>query len=196
MDGLLQSATGWIIAGMFAMAGGAIAIWALFGDRSRGRRRCPRCWYDMSGIAGSLRCPECGHQASAMQETLRTRRRKIPATIGFVIAVCLPSVMLYEHAARSGWIYLVLPKWKVLSSTQVQGFSVQFLEVRNPNAKDWSRKLRIRRGGDTVLKLPGFYFTVGAPVTSNNVTKTIGLGDDITGDGRPDLVVIEDSGGS
>ncbi len=40
------------------------AIWllsALFRDRSRGRLRCPRCWYDMAGAG--LTCPECGKQA-------------------------------------------------------------------------------------------------------------------------------------
>ena len=150
----------------------------------------------MAGAPGTLRCPECGHQARTKPEMHRTRRRKAPAALGFVIAGSLPSFMLYQHAVQAGWVYLLLPKWKVLSSAQVRGFSVQSLEVRNPSAKDWSRKLRIQRQGDTLLEIPGFYFTIGAPVISNNVKKTIGLGDDITGDGTPNLVIIEDFGGS
>ena len=29
-----------------------MAWWALFADRSRNRRRCPRCWYDMAYTPG------------------------------------------------------------------------------------------------------------------------------------------------
>ena len=38
---------GWLL----AAAGFALFAWALFRDRSRGRKRCPKCWYDMTGGA-------------------------------------------------------------------------------------------------------------------------------------------------
>lgn len=186
----------WSIIAILGILGGAIAYRALFADRSRGRRRCKKCWYDMSGVAGSLRCPECGRQFKCESDLHRTRRRKIPAIVGLIIALALPTFMLYKHAAQAGWVYLILPKWKVIDNVSVQGFEVQTLEIRNPSAKDWSRKLRIQRDGETLFQIPGFYFTVGAPVTSNGAKKTVGLGDDITGDGKADLVIIEDSGGS
>ena len=51
------------------MAGGApLLVWAMFGDRARGRRRCPRCWYDMSG-ATLLKCPECGREGCEVHDT-------------------------------------------------------------------------------------------------------------------------------
>lgn len=57
---------------------GAVAIllmgWAMFSDRSRGRRRCPACWYDMSGARG-LMCPECGKTVKSERGWHRTRRR-------------------------------------------------------------------------------------------------------------------------
>ena len=49
-------------------------MWALFWDRSRGRRRCPRCWYDMEGVPGK-RCPECGRDARRERSLFRTRRQ-------------------------------------------------------------------------------------------------------------------------
>lgn len=51
----LCTLAGWTLTG----AGLLMLLWALFRDRSRGRRRCPRCWYDMAGVPG-LQCPECG----------------------------------------------------------------------------------------------------------------------------------------
>lgn len=77
------SATDWLIllgslvgCGLFTAA----AWWALFSDRARGRRRCPRCWFDMSHTAG-LRCTECGHLAGGEANLRHTRRRPV---IGFM----------------------------------------------------------------------------------------------------------------
>ncbi len=47
---------------------------ALFRDGPKGRRRCPRCWYDMSATEGR-RCPECGREARSERALRRTRRR-------------------------------------------------------------------------------------------------------------------------
>ena len=31
-----------------------LVLWGLWGDRSKGRPRCPKCWYDMRGtVAGT-----------------------------------------------------------------------------------------------------------------------------------------------
>jgi hypothetical protein len=61
---------GWTL----AAAGLLLLLWSLFWDRSRGRRRCPKCWYDMSGVPG-LACPECGRAATNEVGFARTRRR-------------------------------------------------------------------------------------------------------------------------
>ncbi|MCH7547586.1 MAG: HEAT repeat domain-containing protein [Planctomycetes bacterium] len=57
---------------------GIFGLWlmyrAMFADRSRGRRRCPKCWYDMSGTE-SLRCPECGRAAKTEKSFYKARRR-------------------------------------------------------------------------------------------------------------------------
>ena len=71
---LLRNVTYW---NSLAAAVGAFAlvclIWAYRGERSRGRRRCPRCWYDMRG--SGLQCPECGHEVASIRGLYRPRRR-------------------------------------------------------------------------------------------------------------------------
>jgi HEAT repeat protein len=56
-----------------AVAGLAITLAALFGDCSRGRWRCPRCWYDLRGT-DSLTCSECGKTQQSQRAFYRTRR--------------------------------------------------------------------------------------------------------------------------
>ena len=59
----------WVLLG----AGLFVLFRALFGDRARGRRRCPKCWYDMAGLPPRtvkeererFVCPECGARSSA-----------------------------------------------------------------------------------------------------------------------------------
>ena len=54
-------------------AGCALTAWGLFGDRSKNRRRCPRCWYDMRGSRGYV-CSECGHDAVEVRRLYKDRR--------------------------------------------------------------------------------------------------------------------------
>lgn len=70
-------------AAMFALLAGALAFvavgvgavwWALFRDKPRGRRRCPRCWHDLSATPG-MTCGECGFAARDEADFARTRRR-------------------------------------------------------------------------------------------------------------------------
>lgn len=63
--------TGAIFLGVLAIL---VATWALFADSSRGRKRCPACWYDMSA-SPTLTCPECGRTAAGPRALHRTRRR-------------------------------------------------------------------------------------------------------------------------
>lgn len=64
----------WLTGGLLGALGLWLLYWSLLRDRARGRRRCPKCWYDMSGTAG-LRCSECGNQAKRERKMVKTRRR-------------------------------------------------------------------------------------------------------------------------
>ncbi len=53
---------------------------ALFWDRARGRIRCRKCAYDMSG--GGLVCPECGREHKSERVLRKTRRKWKTAVFG------------------------------------------------------------------------------------------------------------------
>ena len=60
--------------------------WGLFGDRSKGRPRCPRCWYDMTGAKACV-CSECGHDAIYERRLYKNRRCWLPILFGAALMV-------------------------------------------------------------------------------------------------------------
>ncbi len=100
----------WLLGGLVAAGGTVLGAWALFWDRARRRgvvrKRCPRCWYDMTG-APALTCPECGREAKGERALLRTRRRwKWAIGAAVVIAAGAATGMVPRYRA-GGWIGLV-----------------------------------------------------------------------------------------
>lgn len=77
-----------------------LILWGLFSDRARGRKRCPRCWYDMA--AGLLTCPECGHTARSEAALLHTRRRWMWIAAGLALLVVAQSVRMTPRAIARG----------------------------------------------------------------------------------------------
>lgn len=94
----LYHALGWTL----AAAGVVLLVWALFWDRSRGRRRCPKCWYSMEGVPG-LRCPECGREAKSESGLLRTRRRRWVAVIAVAIIAAGYPIYKVPRIVAGGW---------------------------------------------------------------------------------------------
>lgn len=89
-----------------AALGFALLAWALFGDRSRGRKRCPSCWYDMSA-AVELRCPECGYVAQRERKLYKTRRRWKLALTSVVLFAFAAYLGLQPKAQRDGWLSMM-----------------------------------------------------------------------------------------
>lgn len=101
------------IAGALALAALAIATWALFADRSRGRRRCPKCFHTMDPAIG-LVCPECGRDVRDEQRLFKTRRRWKLAIL-VVVVLGTPAALtggLARVKQTGGWSDL--PSWVVV----------------------------------------------------------------------------------
>jgi len=82
-------------------------VWAMFWDRARGRKRCPKCWYDMAGVdcKGEAICPECGRTISKPSKLRKTRRRWLSAALATVVVVSSTHIGLSWSSIRQhGWI--------------------------------------------------------------------------------------------
>lgn len=126
---------------------------ALLKNRSRGRLRCPRCWYDMAGTANPsahaepVRCPECGHMASGHAALRKTRRYWFWALVAALMIVPLIVVFSKLHAAKV--YYAVMPRWKLAESAARDGTTINRYRVRNPD--DWGERVLITSNGKVLL---------------------------------------------
>ena len=99
--------------------GALVVLWSLGWDairRGRSRmRRCPRCWYDMTGTPG-LRCPECGKEAQGERSLLKRRRRWRWAAPGLIMAGA-GAFGVSPRLQQINWLH-VLPNWALLWSLE------------------------------------------------------------------------------
>lgn len=95
----------WCLGLSFVALGASLTVWALFGDRPRGKLRCPRCWYDMTKSPG-LRCSECGFTARRQRSLQRTHRRWGWATSGAIAMMVGWGLAATPRAQHSyyGWV--------------------------------------------------------------------------------------------
>lgn len=113
-----DSDEGWSLGPVQAAAVGVavfavvLGVWAWRGDRSRGRRRCPKCWYDMSG--SKLVCPECGHDAKVVKRLYRPRRRK-RGLIGAAALLVLAYGVWIAPRVREGGPVAAVPTWVLIA---------------------------------------------------------------------------------
>lgn len=87
---------------LLLLGGVASLLWFVRGDPARGRRRCPRCWYDMAGVA-SLACPECGRTARSERSQRRRRRRRRWAGLGLGLLITAAAFYVADPIVRRGW---------------------------------------------------------------------------------------------
>jgi DNA-directed RNA polymerase subunit RPC12/RpoP len=101
------SPSGWSAVGLGVVSFGvALGIWAYRGDRSHGRRRCPKCWYDMRGLP-VLRCPECGREVPHERHLYRPRRRWRVMPVALVLVLVGLNLRLIPLVQRGGYVAAV-----------------------------------------------------------------------------------------
>ncbi|MCA9290239.1 MAG: hypothetical protein KDA25_03865 [Phycisphaerales bacterium] len=129
--------------------------WSLFGDRAKSRRRCPSCWYDMSG-SPSLRCSECGHVAARERDLRRTRRRWFTGAFTAVAVSLLVTVQVHDlstngiaAAMPTSVLILALP-WEQ-SANGAAGVEIMRRHMRGEVSQDQWRSIarRCLRGDST-----------------------------------------------
>lgn len=85
-----------------------LCLWALAADWARGwrkppRRRCPKCWYDMSAVGGRT-CPECGRTPRDERGLHRARRRWGVALLSLLLILPGAGATGYRYFARVNWL--------------------------------------------------------------------------------------------
>lgn len=72
-------------------------------DAAKGRRRCPKCWYDYTGLGDEAPCPECGHAPRSARALARTRRNRLLMAISPVALVFAWIAFITPQVLRIGW---------------------------------------------------------------------------------------------
>ncbi len=156
---------------------------------------CPYCGYSMTA-ATSLRCPECG-RTSTSDRQLRGGRRWRLASALLAIAIVVPGLVAARRMRQYGWDYYLtfgpghyfFGQYTV-DRIAVNGVNVRVIGDRSRLVRD--QKLEIRSSQSTSTT-DGVYWFIG-DTTANG--PLVGRGEDITGNGRPNIVIREFSGGA
>ena len=128
MTGYWWTAWLWWIGGAVV---GLLGLWLLYcsllRDRSKGRRRCPKCWYDMS-VAESLRCPECGNDAKRAADLLQTRRRWKGLWFCLLVFLTAGLLSIQPKVQQDGWVS-VMPKTALILCLRLGNTQALFAEL-------------------------------------------------------------------
>ncbi len=131
-----------LVAAVLGVGGCALAALALFWDRSRGRRRCPGCWYNLEGATadaeGRFSCPECGRVAPNERGMHRTRRRWGRAALALFMLLVAGVVWQVPLARKRGWMFLI-PDRVIFNAVPIGGLDGAFGDElqRRLGCKPW-----------------------------------------------------------
>ena len=129
----------WIVVAVPLLVAGAVCL-ARFtlGDRSRGRLRCPKCWYDMDG--GGEKCPECGRVVRSRRDLRRTRRPKRWAVVGVGLLLLGGASLATRRVMLHGAVSLV-PDWVLVAGMERwPADSTLYLELKR---RHWEGELSV-----------------------------------------------------
>lgn len=139
-------------AGVAVLLGALLALFALIGRSTRGAALCPRCWYDMTGVAESdeATCPECGLNVRAQSDLVH--RKRWPVLIAVAIVVQLAGQFSYQviRADNSGASAFVpttalvaamysLPRESIIGSDSHFDADTLTGRLRGAGSSDWQK---------------------------------------------------------
>lgn len=160
MAGDLVYWLGWLAVLALNVAGVYLAWRALFGDKQRGTRRCPTCWYDLSHTDGRT-CPECGHTAARERDLFGTRRNW-PLAIGAILTCVVVAGVVQDRVSMRGWIGVLPTKVLLIALPILDGPGNDFYDeliwrMRRDQLSDreWSMLLDRCARGEAGIRPPG-----------------------------------------
>lgn len=188
--------SGRLLALLLFTAGLAITYRALFRKSRDGRPRCPKCQYDLTGGVSPV-CPECGYARIRRDRPGRPPRRYLLALVGLVIAFALPTYVVQRRVRQYGWKYYTTygPFYYFWPTKERQRFEIgeYVFTVAEDRRPTYIATTRLAFRGSTVWEMTGdFYVDYG----DREFGLKVDPGDDITGNGVPDLVAWNYSGGA
>ena len=136
-----------IVGSVLGLIGLGLSYFALFRDRARGRRRCPKCWYDMSGTPDSRTCSECGHVAKRERKLHKTRRRWRLAALASVVLVGACACAFAPGVRKNGWVGQLPTSVLILLSPapkdvqRLQRFGFGFTQGGTPSGLGWREQV-------------------------------------------------------
>jgi len=178
--------------------------------------RCRRCRYNLTGIGDTDPCPECGRVTPADRRWFG-RRRWAVAAVGLAIAIGMPSYVVHRRVSVYGWEYYLWlrPLYDVFPYTTQFGpravsavgrVRIVFQSDRRyarlmygmPEGRPWTRVLVLVGGRRVGIIAPDHPYNLCVP--PERIMHAGGLvrnGQDIDGNGLPDLFInITDGGNS
>lgn len=164
----------------------------LLRDRRRatpGRRRCPRCWYDLSGSAG-LTCPECGYAAKGEAALGNARVFSLAVAAGLVLLLPILAVFGMRDSVRA---WYALPPWwvRAVDERHAGGAGWTLDVLRDPSGR--GARFGLWAGQRTLLELEEHTIRIGPTrATGEQQRRAV----DLDYDGVDELVVTAFSGGA
>jgi hypothetical protein len=174
-------------AAVLAALGLILFYFALFHNRAKGRPRCPKCWYDMTGnTALPARCPECGHLTQAPTGLLKTRRRWRWAPLALLLIAPLAVVFANLHAMKV--YYAVMPRWALAEETRVDQTYIRRYHARDPD--DSGERVTVTSNGKTLIDREDRAVSLSQPERGRATLV------DVDGDGVKECIIECYSGGA
>jgi hypothetical protein len=79
---------------------GLLLYRGLWGDRTKGRARCPKYWYDMRGTLPRPEFPECGYDTRSERRLHKTHRRRGRIVVGAVLVLLSAYPLVIRRGGR------------------------------------------------------------------------------------------------